>query len=160
MPSPWTFSIPPIKDFVERWLVGRKSICDPFCGQSTYGTVTNDLGRGGIDAVEFLEELVRNRQTFDAILFDPPYSPRQMSEVYKSVGMNMGIAGSQSARLYSECAKRMKMLVGPGGVVLRFGWNSCGLGEGFQLAELLTVCHGGAHNDTICCAWVKNEAWF
>lgn len=35
-----------------------------------------------------------------------------------------------------------------------FGWNSAGMGisRGFDLIELLTVCHGAAHNDTICVA--------
>lgn len=36
--------------------------------------------------------------------------------------------------------------------LLSFGWNSCGMGEGFELLEILLVAHGGAHNDTICLA--------
>jgi hypothetical protein len=32
-----------------------------------------------------------------------------------------------------------------------FGWNSSGIGikRGFELIEVLLVCHGGSHNDTI-----------
>lgn len=37
---------------------------------------------------------------------------------------------------------------------LSFGWNTTGMGisRGFQIQEVLLVCHGGAHNDTICIA--------
>lgn len=38
--------------------------------------------------------------------------------------------------------------------VLSFGWDSNGMGKGrgFTLEEILIVCHGGGHNDTICMA--------
>jgi hypothetical protein len=36
-------------------------------------------------------------------------------------------------------------------VVISCGWNSAGMGSnrGFDVQEILMVCHGGAHNDTI-----------
>jgi hypothetical protein len=42
----------------------------------------------------------------------------------------------------------------PGGIVLSFGWNSTGMGvgRGYEMFDMLIVCHGGAHNDTICIA--------
>jgi len=41
--------------------------------------------------------------------------------------------------------------------VLSFGWNSVGMGitRGYEIVEILLVCHGGAHNDTICIAEKK-----
>ena len=38
-----------------------------------------------------------------------------------------------------------------GGIAISFGWNSCGIGKkrGFELEEILLICHGGHHNDTI-----------
>jgi len=38
-----------------------------------------------------------------------------------------------------------------GGFAISFGWNSIGMGKthGFEIIEILLVCHGGAHNDTI-----------
>jgi hypothetical protein len=38
--------------------------------------------------------------------------------------------------------------------VLSFGWNSAGMGKkyGFEQIEIMLVCHGAAHNDTICLA--------
>ena len=38
-----------------------------------------------------------------------------------------------------------------GGIVISCGWNTQGMGKqnGFEIIEILLVCHGGAHNDTI-----------
>lgn len=37
-----------------------------------------------------------------------------------------------------------------GGVVISCGWNSIGMGKfKYQIEDLLLVCHGAAHNDTI-----------
>lgn len=35
--------------------------------------------------------------------------------------------------------------------VISCGWNSAGMGigRGFEIVEILLVCHGAAHNDTI-----------
>ena len=43
MPSPSTFSIPPIAALLARSLVGAAIIIDPFAGNTTPGTHTNDL---------------------------------------------------------------------------------------------------------------------
>jgi hypothetical protein len=39
----------------------------------------------------------------------------------------------------------------PGGYAICCGWNSIGIGKkrGFKLIEVLLVCHGRLHNDTI-----------
>jgi hypothetical protein len=44
-----------------------------------------------------------------------------------------------------------------GTIALSFGWSSVGFGKnrGWRMIEILLVCHGGAHNDTICVAEVK-----
>ncbi len=61
---------------------------------------------------------------------------------------------TQNAALYARVRNAIKPLLTPGAIVLSFGWNSAGmgLGRGFELIELMTVCHGAAHNDTICIA--------
>ena len=85
------------------------------------------------------------------VLFDPPYSPRQIAEVYKSVGMAVGVEDTQNGRLYSETRDLLAPKIEPGGIAISCGWNSGGFGRarGFAIIELLLVCHGGAHNDTI-----------
>ena len=96
--------------------------------------------------------LGRDGVVADSVLFDPPYSPRQMSEVYKSVGLSRGMASTQNARLYREVRDGLGALLKPGGLALSFGWNSAGFGKkrGYETLEILLVAHGGAHNDTIC----------
>jgi hypothetical protein len=45
-----------------------------------------------------------------------------------------------------------------GGYAISFGWNSNGFGEkyGFTIIEILMVCHGSSHNDTIVVVEIKN----
>ena len=157
MPSPSTFSIAPIADLLERWLWDCDVIIDPFAGETSPATHTNDLNpdreaQYHLEAAEFCEVLQDEEVEADAVLFDPPYSPRQMSEVYARVGMGGGSASTQNARLYKEVRDGLYPLLRPGGVALSFGWNSAGFGKvrGFEIEEILLVAHGGAHNDTIC----------
>lgn len=148
MPSPATFSIPPISALLDRWLAHAAVVVDPFCGDSVRGTVRNNLRNGGKEASVWLSTL---SLTADAVLFDPPYSPRQISEVYKSVGLSVGMEGTQNGRLYKAVKDELDRLLRPGGIAICCGWNSCGFGitRGYTLLEILLVAHGGAHNDTI-----------
>lgn len=159
MPNSETFTIPPIAKFVGRYLAGAKVSVDPFARNSRLATWTNDLDpktRAGMhmDAEEFCEKLSFNNVRADLGLFDPPYSPRQISEVYKSVGLEVGMEETQNAALYKRVRTAMDRLIKPGGVVLSFGWNSAGMGveRGYEIIEILLVAHGGGHNDTICVA--------
>lgn len=56
--------------------------------------------------------------------------------------------------LYKRVRDAVDELLRPGGIVLSFGWSSNGMGKSrrYELEEILLVCHGGAHNDTICIA--------
>jgi site-specific DNA-adenine methylase len=115
MPSRWTFSMPPVAEFLARHLDGCVAIVDPFCGESTIAHYRNDLARGGIRAELFVCTL-RERVKADAVIFDPPYSPRQIAECYKSVGQAVTPKDTQNGRLYREVrAARTDILV-PGGV--------------------------------------------
>ena len=62
----------------------------------------------------------------------------------------------QTDALLGMTRKRLKRqinrLVPVGGVVLHFGWNTVGMGKGWTIEEVLLVCHGSDHNDTICMA--------
>lgn len=157
MPSADTFSIQPVREFVLRYVTPDS--CDPFARNSEIAAVTNDLNpetkaQHHMDAQAFLTMMADEGRRFSTVLFDPPYSPRQISEVYQAVGLKVGMEETQSARLYSRCRDQIARLVPVGGHVLSFGWNTVGMGldRGFELVEILLVCHGGAHNDTICIA--------
>lgn len=156
MPNAWTFEIDPIGDLVEREVAASDGLwIDPFAGKSEYADVTNDFNPDldtdyTMKADEFLA-------TFDdgdvdgGVIFDPPYSPRQVKEMYDDVGVEVRIDDVQST-FYSRKREAIARVCSEGATVLSFGWNSVGIGKtrGFEKREILLVCHGGAHNDTIC----------
>jgi hypothetical protein len=159
MPNHDTFIVPPIGEFVHRYLAESKVSVDPFARNKNWATYTNDLSpnttaQRHMDAEAFLKELVGEGVKADLVIFDPPYSPRQISECYKSIGMEVGMKETQSALLYQRVRNAIVPILAPGGIVLSFGWNSVGMGKkhGFEQVEILLCCHGGAHNDTICLA--------
>lgn len=153
MPNRWTFQIAPIAEFLDRHLADCNVIIDPFAGETQRGTLNNDLGRGGIDAAEWCESLIPEWEAkADAVLFDPPYSPRQISECYKSIGRRATTEDTQNAALYAAVRTPLARLLRPGGIALSFGWQSSGFGIEWPTVEIMLVRHGGAHNDTICVA--------
>lgn len=153
MPSRYTFEIPPIAALLDRVLCGHEQIVDPFAGRSNRATHSNDLAVSGKTANEYLDGLLRElgEGWADAALLDPPYSPRQIAECYGNIGRKCTTADTQNSALYAQAIDRMHRLLKPGGLAVRCGWNSVGFGKtrGYSLEEILIVCHGGAHNDTI-----------
>ena len=84
------------------------------------------------------------------VLFDPPYSPRQVSECYKKLGKTVNMQTTQ-ASYWGDMKKEIARTLNPSGVCITFGWNSGGIGKkyGMDIEEVLLVAHGGWHNDTI-----------
>ena len=159
MPNGDTFSVAPIGDFVRRYLSAAKVSIDPFSRNKRWATHTNDLNPETaadyhMDAEKFLLMLGAQGVKADLIIFDPPYSPRQISECYKSVGLEVGMKETQSALLYQRVRDAIIPVCTEDAIVLSFGWNSVGMGKrhSFEQIEIMLCCHGGAHNDTICLA--------
>lgn len=157
MPSPDTFDCEPIKGFVQKYLLQSKVSVDPFARNKRWATHTNDVNpktaaQRHMDAEDFCKALSSEGVTADLVIFDPPYSPRQISECYAEAGLACGMMETQNAALYARVKKAMAPLITKSGTVLSFGWNSAGMGKDFEILEVLLVCHGGAHNDTICMA--------
>lgn len=150
MPSPNTFSIRPIKALIERYIDGGVWV-DPFCRDSCFKTHcawTNDLnpaysGTHNMDALEFLDSF--DTASVDGVLFDPPFSPRQVKEAYQGFG-----PCDTTRRFYSRRKAAAARILRPGGVAIVCGWNSLGLGKknGAEIIEVLLVNHGD-QNDTI-----------
>lgn len=156
MPSPDTFSIPPICALLRRHIPWHmENVVDPFARESTFAHIRNDLNPAmptqyHMDATDFVEQILAESAS-DAVLFDPPYSPRQISEVYKAIGRECSTEDTQNARLYKRVKDGLDRTLKPGGIAICCGWNSAGFGtgRGYELIEILLVAHGGAHNDTI-----------
>lgn len=164
MPSHNTFDIPPIRSFVEKYTRQSSVIIDPFARDQEYGTLTNDLNpntkaQSHMKAVDWLAELSKQKVEADLVLFDPPYSLRQVKEVYEGVGHDFTMHGSQNAIRWTDEKSHISELVKIGGFVLSFGWNTLGMGlkHGFEIVEILIVCHGSGHNDTLCVAERKTR---
>jgi len=160
MPTSDTFNCPPIGDFVKRYLRQAEISIDPFARNKRWATYTNDLNPDTLaehhmDAADFLTMLVRQGVRAQICLFDPPYSPRQIKECYDGIGQKMQQMDAFRTHWKPE-RDLIDRLLEPSGVVLSFGWNSIGMGNSrpspYQLEEILLVCHGPGHNDTICIA--------
>lgn len=163
MPSKHTFTIKPIKELLAEE-VGLNNIgwADPFAGWNSPAFYANDLDPAAptnwhMKAEEFATVAP---DELEGVLFDPPYSPRQISEMYKSIGLSVTMKDTQNSALY----KRVKDVFAPkikaGGKAICFGWNSQGFGikRGFQLERVLLVPHGAGHNDTIVTVERKIQA--
>jgi len=151
MPNKNTFSIPPINSIIRRHVRG-KSI-DPFANINKLARITNDINQDystdyHLDALDFLKMF--DDENVDCVLYDPPYSPRQLVEVYKKMGKSVNMETTQ-AGFWSNMKKEIGRITKDSGIVVSCGWNSGGIGKkyGFELLEVLLVPHGGQHNDTI-----------
>ena len=152
MPNKWTFQIKPIAKLLKEEMNDGTWI-DPFCGESSLAQITNDINprikaQDHVDAFEFLENC--KYINADGVLFDPPYSVRQVAECYKQFGYKVDNKTTQ-ANWYSDRKDAVARVIKPNGKAICFGWNSNGLGKnrGFGLERILLVPHGGPHNDTI-----------
>jgi hypothetical protein len=157
MPSKDTFSIKPIGELITRWMPKNiQAVADPFCNGKRFceKCITNDLDNTleadyHMDAKDFLKSL--SNESIDVMLFDPPYSPRQVSECYKKLNKSVNMQTTQSS-YWGILKKEIARVVKPNGICITCGWNSGGIGRnlGFRIEEILIIAHGGWHNDTIC----------
>ena len=155
MPNKNTFDIKPIRELIEEEMKKKPGTwIDPFANKNNIANITNDLNCEydtdfHLDALDFLKQFPDN--SIDGILYDPPYSPRQVSECYKGFGKEVTSEMTRTtfwSMQKLEISRILKRL----GVAITFGWNSGGIGKsyGFEIKRILLVAHGGWHNDTIC----------
>lgn len=159
MPNKNTFDIPPIRKLIAEELGEDTFWIDPFANCNHIADVTNDLNPifdtdYHMDALDFLRMF--GSKSVDGVLYDPPYSPRQVSECYKNFGIEV-TQETTRASFWGNHKKEISRIVKPSGKVITFGWNSGGIGAkyGFKIKRILLVAHGGWHNDTICTVEVK-----
>jgi len=133
MPNKRTFTIKPIKEFIERTIPQGSKVLDPFPFEYSQ------------DATTYLKD--KEDGSFKFGVFDPPYSPRQLKECYNGKGEY-----DTKSSTWSNWKDLFANKICIGGIVISFGWNTNGMGKvrGFKIKEILLVAHGGNHNDTIC----------
>ena len=154
MPNGNTFTIKPIKEFVEVEVNKGGVIVDPFANSCKYGTITNDLNPEfdttyHMDALKFLQSI--ETESADLVLYDPPYSISQASELYKSYGREKLEVNVANMKYWALCKDNVARILKVGGRVICCGWNTNGLGKnrGFEMTNILIVAHGGSKNDTL-----------
>ena len=168
MPNKNTFDIKPIKKLIYKYFKKSYLSIDPFANKNKICKITNDIDTYfntdySLDALDFCKQFDDN--TIDFVLFDPPYSPRQISECYKKLGKSVNMKTTQSS-FWSNIKNEIARIVKPNGIVICFGWNSQGIGKKeksvyqFKMIEILLVAHGGNHNDTICTVETKKHNLF
>lgn len=160
MPNKNTFEIKPIHDLIVDEITDGIWI-DPFANRNKLASITNDLSTEfdtdyHLDALDFLKMF--DTDSVDGVLYDPPYSPRQVSECYNNVGYNV-TWDTTKASFWGNHKREISRIVKIGGKVITFGWNSGGIGYkyGFEIQKVLLVPHGGWHNDTICTVEIKTH---
>lgn len=165
MPNKNTFKIKPIEQLIAETVNLSLLWIDPFANQNKIASITNDLNTEydtdyHLDALDFLKMF--DDDSVDGVLYDPPYSPRQVSECYNDVGYSV-TWDTTKASFWGNHKREISRIVKIGGRVITFGWNSGGIGNkyGFEIERILLVPHGGWHNDTICTVEVKtHEGYF
>ncbi len=162
MPSKNTLDIKPIKNWAKKYLDKSTVSADPFALNCQLTTYTNDLNpnskaRFHMKACDFLMQEGPN--TSDLIIFDPPYSLRQVKECYENYADGFSHKDSQNAIRWTKERDIIKLQQHKWNVVLSFGWTSTCMGKkrGYEIDSILLCSHGPAHNDTLCVAEIKQR---
>jgi len=160
MPSKWTFTIKPIKEYLDMVLPNYDTIVEPFTGMCGRGTITNDLNPSipamyHMNAVDFLKMF--DECSVDCVLNDPPYSLEQIKRSYNNVGIES--IGDDSKHFYSQLRDEISRILKPNGCAITFGYSSNGIGltRGFIMDYIMLIAHGGNHYDTIMTVEYKNK---
>lgn len=158
MPSVATFTIKPIGELVRRYVGDGSRWADPFAGENSPAGLRNDIepkvgATSQMDALDFLRSI--ESRSVIGVLFDPPYSVEQCLRRYTP--KQAGTAGR--AEYWARCKDEIARITATGAIVVSCCWDSTGMGlsRGFEIIEILLVCHGACHNDTIVTVDVKHH---
>lgn len=155
-PSKATFSIKPIRELALRYIGDGHGWADPYAGDNSPCEFTNDIDTSTkalnhMDALDFCLALVEEGYgPFNGIVYDPPYSRRQISEHYRAAGRR-ATSLDTSDNFYNRTKNALCDHVCEGGFAISCGWhtNGFGINRGFERVEILDVAHGSCHYDTL-----------
>ena len=101
-----TFKIKPIKELIKRYVKNSDLVIDPFANEYSIKNeiickqyISNDIDTSfdtdyHLEAQEFMKLFDDN--SVDVVLFDPPYSGRQVSECYKKLNKTVTMNDTNS----------------------------------------------------------------
>lgn len=116
MPNHQTFLIGPIKKLLERYVGNGWNWIDPSAGNNSPAKMTNDhnpatSAQYHMEAVDFAKR-ANHKWGFTGVIFDPPYSFRQVSEHYKVIGKKATRQDTSThfyEKVKSELCEKIKM---------------------------------------------------
>lgn len=160
MPNSKTFKVKPIKEIIQRYIKENDLVLDPFANECSIKNeikckqyISNDLDENyntdyHLEAQDFMKLFADN--SVDIILFDPPYSGRQVAECYRKLNRTVTMNDTNSG-YFVKFKKEISRILKPNGICITCCWNTNGIGKkyGFEIEEILLVAHGGNHNDTL-----------
>lgn len=150
--TPWTFTAKPVKALLSKYVGDGLNWIDPFAGDNSPAEWTNDFNVNRKARVHDLAEDFATciKGKYKGVLFDPPYSPRQISEHYRMAGYKANRLDT-SGRFYSRVMDAIAPKIKKNGLAISFGWNTVGFGRkrGFIPIEIMVLVHGSYHNDTL-----------
>jgi DNA modification methylase len=160
MPNSKTFKIKPIKEIIQKYVKKDDFVLDPFANENSIKNeikckkyISNDLDENfdtdyHLEAQDFMKLFEDN--SVDVILFDPPYSGRQVAECYKKLNKTVTMNDTNSG-YFTKFKKEISRILKPNGICITCCWNTNGIGQkyGFEIIEILDVAHGSMHNDTL-----------
>lgn len=160
MPNSKTFKIKPIKELIQNYVFPDSIVLDPFANEHSIKEeldckeyISNDIDTSfdtdyHLEAQDFLKLFKDN--SVDVILFDPPYSGRQVKECYSKLGKTVTM-NDTNAGYFTKFKKEIARVLKPHGICITCCWNTNGIGKkyGFKIIEILDIAHGSSHNDTL-----------
>ena len=129
--------------------------CDPFARNCEWAyPYTNDIdintrANYSMDALEFLKHMTTN--SFDYVIWDPPFSQRQAEEIYEGHKNVYTVPG-----YVKQCFDEIFRILRVGGMVLKLGYNST-CPHGFNIEKGYLVNVGGNINDIIITVLSKRQ---
>lgn len=133
MPNSKTFKIKPIKELISKYINETNIVIDPFANEHSIEQelkckkyISNDLDKNfktdySMEAQDFMKLFKDN--SVDVVLFDPPYSGRQVSECYKKLNKTVTMSDT-NAGYFTKFKKEISRILKKGGICISCGWNT------------------------------------
>lgn len=146
-PKRYTFEQPKVKKWIEEKSEGK--VLNLFAGKTRLNLNETRVDLSDefhpdycMDAFDFVLYAKDNGIKYDTIILDPPYSLRKSMEKYNG----------KICSTFNKIKNELPYILNNKGRVITFGYTSVCMGKsrGFQKEEVLLVCHGGSHHDTVC----------
>jgi len=116
-------------------------ICDPFAREGFVGKlqncISNDLNTQfdtdyNLEFKDFARVMHMKQMAFDLVVFDPPYSLRQLKDHYDGIGKDLKLW--QTHNMWGVGKNLLSHHMPVGSIVISLGWTTAGFGRkrGFQ----------------------------